>query len=284
MGRSIWLAVWGDSLSAKLFRVAAFCFLLAVFAVAALHSRERVPGIDSGPPVAPVRPVTDEYFGTKVTDPYRYMENLKDPEVQKWFKDEDDYTRRVLAGIPGRERLLARVRELDQAAPFRVSDVQRFAGGKYFYEKQLASESVSKLYMRDGLGKAEKLLIDPAKFIREAGTHYSLTYYVPSLDARYVAYGISLSGSEDAVIHILDLTTGKDFSEAIERSWYGGICWMPDNQSFTHIQFQPMKPGMDPTERRLKSRVLLHRVGTDPETDIPIFGSIPAGPGQDREQ
>jgi prolyl oligopeptidase len=222
--------------------------------------------------MAPVRPVNDEYFGTKVTDPYRYIEDLKNPEVRKWFKDQDDYTRAVLARIPGRSSLLARIKELSQAAPFRVSDVQRLQGGKYFYQKVLASEDVSKLYTRDGLDSHEKLLVDPTKFITEPGTHYSLDYYVPSLDGRYVAYGISPSGSEDAVIHILDVTTGRDLGETIERSWYGGISWMPDNRSFVHTQFQPMKPRMDPSERRLKSRVLLHRLGTDPETDIAVFG------------
>ncbi len=65
----------------------------------------------AAPPVAPVRPVTDDYFGTKVVDPYRYMENLKDPKVAAWFKGQNAYTRAVLAKIPGRDALLARIRE-----------------------------------------------------------------------------------------------------------------------------------------------------------------------------
>src|SRR3974390_284701 len=103
----------------------------------------------SAPPVAPVRPVTDEYFGQKVVDPYRYMENLKDPEVEKWFKEQDDYARGTLASIPGRAGLQARLKELDQAAPFRVFDVQRMQGEKYFYQKRFANEDVPKLYERD---------------------------------------------------------------------------------------------------------------------------------------
>jgi prolyl oligopeptidase len=255
----------------------AFSVLAAFSAVAfasALHLARANPqaAAQPGPPVTAVRPVVDTYFGTKVTDPYRYMENLKDPEVEKWFKTEDDYARAALANIPGRAALLARIRELDQAAPFRVFDVQRFQNGKYFYQKQLAAEDVGKLYVRDSLSGPEKLLIDPDRFVKEPGTHYSLSYYAPSLDGRYVAYGISLSGSEDAAIHILDLSTGHDLPETILRSWYGGISWLPDNSSFVHTQFQPMNPGMAPNERRLKDRVLLHRVGTGPEKDIPVFG------------
>src|ERR1700691_4179311 len=96
------------------------------------------------PPTATIKPVFDEYFGTKVSDPYRDMENLNDPDVVKWFKDQDDYTRAALERIPGRGALLARIEELDKGAPFRVFYVQRMQGGKYFYQKKLANENTAK--------------------------------------------------------------------------------------------------------------------------------------------
>jgi prolyl oligopeptidase len=238
----------------------------------AVHSQSGAVSSASSPPVAPVRPVTDDYFGTKVVDPYRYMENLDDPKVQAWFKGQDDFTRMVLAKIPERSRLLDRIKQLDQSAPYQVRGVQRMEGEKYFYQKMLASEEVGKLYERDGLAGADKLLVDPNKFVSTPGTHYSLNYFVPSYDGKYVAYGISPGGSEDAVIHILDVASGRDTGETIDRSWYGGIAWLPDNQSFVHIRFQKLGPGADPKERRLKSRVYLHRVGTDADTDVPVFG------------
>lgn len=249
------------------------CFMLVVHrkpAVAANQGSDAAA--HAAPEAAPVRAVTEEYFGTKIVDAYRYMENLKDPEVIKWFKDQDDHTRAVLTRIPGRASLLARIKELDQSAPFRIFDVQRLGGERYFYQKRLAGDDVAKLYKRDGLSGPEKLLVDPGRFVKQSDTHYSLDYYVPSLDGHYVAYGISPGGSEDAAIHILDVTTGREFGETIDRSWYGGISWMPDNRSFLHIRFQALRPGMDPAERRLKSRVLLHRLGTDPESDPAIFG------------
>jgi prolyl oligopeptidase len=249
------------------------CFMLLLrhnLAVAA--SQDSDTPAHTPQPVTPVRPVTEEYFGTKVVDPYRYMENLKDPEVVTWFKDQDEYTRSTLGRVPGRAALLARIKELDQSAPFRIFDVQRLRGEKYFYQKKLAGEDVAKLYERDGLGGREKLLVDPGLFAKQAGTHYSLDYYMPSLDGHYVAYGVSPGGSEDAAIHILDVTTGRESGETIDRSWYGGISWMPDNRSFLHVRFQALQPGMDPAERRLKSRVFLHQVGSDPETDKVVFG------------
>src|SRR5215469_13069765 len=245
--------------------------VLAALAWPKTGAADDAPGM-AAPPVAAVKPVTEEFFGAKVTDPYRWLENLKDPEVQEWFKGQDSYTRGVLEKIPGRAALLKRITEVDHSAPFRVFYVQLLAGEKYFYQKRMANDDVAKLYVREGLDGKERLLVDPNQYVKEAGTHYSFDYYVPSLDGHYVAYGVSLGGSEDAAIHVMDVTTGMETGEAITRSWYGGINWLADNRSFTHIRFQELKPGMDPAERRLKSRVWLHRVGTDAEKDTPLFG------------
>jgi prolyl oligopeptidase len=100
---------------------------------------ESQQGAPAKPPVAPVRPVTDDYYGTKIVDDYRYMENLNDPVMQSWFKNEDAYTRATLANIPGRDKLLARMRELSHAGPVVVSDVQRLPGDVYFYQELLAA-------------------------------------------------------------------------------------------------------------------------------------------------
>ncbi len=245
-------------------------------ALAGAHETQRVlaqsPAAPASPPVAKVRVVTDEYFGTKVQDPYRYMEKLEDPEVQEWFKQQDAYTRSVLSQIPGRARLLERIKEFDQTGPPRISSLTRFENDRLYYERRLPGESVAKLFVRKGLQGREQLLVDPNQYAAKPGEHFTLDYYFPSYDGRYVAFGVSPSGSEDAVIHILDTSTGRETGEAIDRSWYGGISWLPDQKSFFHIRFQKLAEGADPAERRLKSRVYLHRVGTDPESDAAVFG------------
>lgn len=250
----------------------AFFVSVAVLAFAVPGAGRIFAQTAADPPVAPIRAVTDEYFGVKVSDPYRYMEDLNDPEVKEWFKQQDAYTRSVLAEIPGRAALLARIRQLNQAGPARVFDVQRYQNGRYYYQKRLSGEEVGKLYERVGLSGPEKLLLDPDRYATTLGEHYTLTYYAPSYDGRYIVCGIAPSGSEDVVIHILDTTTGKDTGEAIDRSWYGGISWLPDGKSFLHIRLQKLPPDAKPEERRLKSRVYLHRVGTDPESDVAVFG------------
>jgi prolyl oligopeptidase len=250
----------------------AYMISAVLIALGMLGARESIAQTPTAPPVAPVRVVTEDYFGTKVSDPYRYMETLTNPEVVKWFKDQDAYTRLMLSRIPGRQGLLERIKQLDLAGPPRVWDVQRYQQKKYFYQMRLPDENVAKLYERNGLQGPQRLLLDPDKYAAKPGEHYTLNYYVPSLDGRYLAYGVSPSGSEDAVIHVLNLTTGKESGELIDRSWYGGISWLPDGQSFFHLRFQKLSPGADPAERRLKSRVYLHKVGSDPESDLPIFG------------
>ncbi len=225
------------------------------------------------PPVAPVRPVVDDYFGTKVADPYRYMEDLKNPEVAAWMKAQNEFTRAALARIPSRAELLTRIKQLDESAPARVGGLRRLPNGRHFYLKALGKEPVFKLYMREGTSGRETLLVDPEKLAPPGGAPYALNYYTPSDDGRYVAYGVSPGGSEDAVLHILDTTTGRDTGETIDRAQFGEpIGWRPDGRSFFYNRLQNLAPGAAPYEKYLKSRAYLHVLGTDPEKDTVVFG------------
>jgi prolyl oligopeptidase len=226
----------------------------------------------SAPPVAAVRTVTDEYFGVKVADPYRYLEDLKNPEVASWFKGQDDYTRAVLSRIPGRSASLARIKGLDESAPARITDLRRLPGDRYFYQKRLASEDVSKLYVRDGLTSDERLLVDPTKFVTTAGSHDVISYYAPSFDGKYVAAGISPAGSEDAVLRVFETSTGKETGDVIDRAQFGGPTWMPDNRSLLYNRLQPLTPTSAPTDRYLNSRMYLHVLGAPPDKDKMVFG------------
>ena len=224
------------------------------------------------PPVAPIRPVTNDYYGTKVVDPYRYMEDLKDPEVEAWFKGQNAYTRGVLAKIPGRDALLTRIRDLDASRPAKVSSVQQIPGGRYFYEKMLSTEIVARLYVRDGLTGQEKVLLDPAKYPAPPGAHNAISYYTPSWNGGMVAVGVSAGGSENAVIHILDVNTGKESPETIDRARFGAITWRSDNRSFFYNRLQKLAPGQPLTDEEQKSIDYLHVVGTDVDKDIAVLG------------
>ena len=225
----------------------------------------------AGPPVAPVRTVIDDYYGAKVADPYRYMEDLKDPAVQSWMKAQNDYTRSVLDRIPGRAELLARIEQFDATAPARVSDVTVLPDGRIFYEKRLASEEIARLYTRVGLDRPEIVVVDPTKYAK-GGPHWSISYYAPSFDGKYLAVGVAEAGSEDAVLHFFDVAKGTEFPETITRTWWGSPAWRPDGHSLYYNRMQKLGPDSSPNDRELNSVAYLHELGRDPEKDAPVLG------------
>jgi prolyl oligopeptidase len=125
------------------------------------------------PPAAPVAPVVDDYFGTRVTDDYRWMENRSAPQFVEWIKEEDTYARAVLRGIPNRDELLRRV-ALHSAGGAVANDV-RLAGGKTFYLKRAPEQESLQLYVRDGAAGAERLLVDPDR-LATPGHHFAIDY------------------------------------------------------------------------------------------------------------
>ncbi len=252
-------------------KLAILAVLLAALALRiGAHSNKAEP---SAPPVATVRVVTDEYFGVKVADPYRYMEDLTNAEVSAWFKGQNDYTRAVLGRVPGRAALLARIKTLDEGAPARITDLRRLPGDRYFYQKRLASEDVAKLYVRDGLKSDERLLVDPTKFATAGGPHYVISYYAPSFDGKYVAAGISAAGSEEAVLRVFETGTGKETGDVIDRAQFGNPSWMPDGRSLLYNRLQELTSASAPTDRYLNSRTYLHVLGTQPDKDRLVFGA-----------
>lgn len=222
-----------------------------------------------GPPPTPVRPVTDTYFGKTVEDPYRFLEELKNPEVVGWFKAQNDYTRKTLAAIPGREKLYNRVHELDTTS-ITVNAIQ-VAGDKYFYLKQLADGNNRRLYVRKGIGGTERVLLDPEKLTAN-GAHYSIDYYNASLDGKYVAVGISPGGSENSVLHVFETDTGKELGERIDRTQFGSVTWLPDGKSFYYNRLRVLDAGEPVPNKYLKSAVFLHLLGRDPDKDPKVAG------------
>lgn len=227
----------------------------------------------AAPPLAPVRPVTEEHWGVQVTDPYRYMEDMKSPEVQTWIKGQADYADAALARIPIRDELFARIKELDSGRAFRVNSIRRLANGRLFYVKVRAEENLAKLYTRASLAAEEKLLIDPSSMTAEGGGHYSISFYTPSKDGKLVAYGLAASGSENDVLHVIDVGTGKVLPDQIDRMEAGYTLpqWLADGSGFYYSRRQLLAPGAPATDGYKLTRSYLHRLGTDPDKDPVAF-------------
>jgi prolyl oligopeptidase len=228
--------------------------------------------IADGPPVAEVIPVTDDLFGTKVVDPYRYFENLDDPRVKAWFKGQGDYSRAILDGLSGRAAMRAEMEKYVNGAPAVVSGIYRLPGDLLFYQRLAAGENLGKLYMRQGMTGAETLLVDSNKLIGPHGEPPAINFYKPSPDGRYLAYGVSVGGSEMATLRVVDTRTGKDLPETIDRERFGGVTWRPDNESFFYNRLQETNANSSPLEYEEKSKVYLHVIGTPVAQDQPVLG------------
>lgn len=241
--------------------------------------------VGAPPPVAPVMPVTEDYFGTPVTDNYRYFEDQTNPQVQAWMKGQADYARSVLDSLPGRRALLDRVTAIDKTLVV-VFDVQQ-RRGRYFYQKRRPEDQIAKLYYRDGLKGAEHLLLDPAS-LGTATAHAALDFYVPSWDGHLLVYGVSLGGSENSVLHMLDVAGKRAFKETIDRTSLSVVSWLPDNSGFFYLRYNKPIPGMKAADKLYNGRTYMHTLGANPngDDDAAVFGrgvranlEVPEGQG-----
>ncbi|MES2352995.1 MAG: prolyl oligopeptidase family serine peptidase [Pseudomonadota bacterium] len=251
-------------------------FAIAIFNVLAMTAYAK-DADDTSPaklPATPVHPVTNTYFGVAVTDPYQWLENVKDPETEKWLKAQNNHTRTLLDQIPKRKALLQRISALGDASE-QVSGTQ-WADGFYFYTKRRPGDNNRKLYMRQGIDGKERLLVDPDRFA-EGSQHAAIDYYRASWDGKYVAYGISRGGSENSILHIVEVATGRQLPDQIERTTFGSPSWRMDGRSFFYNRLQLLAANAPPTERYQRSQVYLHVIGTDSEKDMPVFGHGLAG-------
>ncbi|HET6275792.1 MAG TPA: prolyl oligopeptidase family serine peptidase [Candidatus Cybelea sp.] len=238
--------------------------VIAIFTLAAVASAAMAP------PLAPAEPVTDNYFGTSLVDPYRWMEKSPpDPRFLAYLRAQSAYTTSVLAPLSTpRDALQKKLMALSTGVAH-VSDWQK-AGNKLFFEELEPAASVSVLRVKEGSNEPITLL-DPSRFAA-AGSHVAIDYFAPSLDGTYVAVGAAAAGSEDDTIHVVDTASGRVLPEAITRTEYGGPSWREDGRSFYYSRLQALAPGASPDSIYVNQRVYLHVLGTDPEKDSVVFG------------
>ena len=244
----------------------------AIPAATAAATAAGTPGTFPTPPPLPApKPVTETFFGTSITDPYRYFEDLTDPTVQSFFKSQNDYTRAVLDNLgPAKAQLHDRIAALDNAGTT-VSGIQLIRS-RYFFQMQKPGENTSKLYVRATAGGTARLLVDPDRFVSGAGKHATLDFFVPSFDGTLVAFGVSEGGSEASVTHVVRTSDGHLFGEAITRTTFGVTGWDLDDKAFYYNRLPLLPAGAPQTEREEKVLCYRHVLGTDPDHDRPVFG------------
>lgn len=222
----------------------------------------------AGPgPAAPYPPtraevVTDDYFGAKVEDPYRWLEDGGSPEVAAWTEAQNAETRRFLDGVKARPAIAKRLKSLWDYGKMGTPEQ---AGPYLFYTKNDGLQNQSPLYVQEGLDGAPRLLIDPNTLSAD-GT-VAMDWWYVSEKGRYVAYGTSPNGTEQSVLRVRETATGRDLPDVIDGCRFSSVAWLPDETGFYYTRFP--KPGTVPeNERNYNRRVLFHRLGDDPETDV----------------
>ena len=224
------------------------------------------------PPVAPVRDQVDTWHGVQVHDPYRYMENLQDPQVRNWMLAQGAYARSVLDRLEGRDALEKRLAQIEAGLGDRRYDITRLASGALFYQLRGKNARQVKIAMRASADGPERVLVDPDVMARKTGVPHAVNWWVPSWDGRYLAYGLSAGGSEDASLIVLDVQTGQQVGEAVTRVPAGGVSWLPGSRSIAFNRLRQLTAEDAATEQYLDSAVHLLKVGEGADRARAVFG------------
>jgi prolyl oligopeptidase len=222
----------------------------------------------SKPPVAPIKPVTDTYYGQKVVDNYRWLEDQKSPESVAWMKGQADFARASLDSLAGRKAFQAEMIRYMDAADVTISDIQ-LAGEFVFYRKRTKDENMASLYVRNAAGGPERLLLDLPK-LSTPEHHISMDQYTPSEDGRYVVVGLSPGGSEMQTGHIYETASAHELPEKIER--YEGGGFSPDGKTLYYLQLEDLGPNGNPVDKYRRPKEYAHVVDTPVTADTVIIG------------
>ncbi|MFT3817540.1 MAG: prolyl oligopeptidase family serine peptidase [Rubrivivax sp.] len=224
---------------------------------------------------APSVPAVDTHFGVAVPDPFRNLEDLKDPAVKQWLLGQGEATAQALARIEGRDALLQRISALADSSGDVVREVTRRAGGRLFYLKRRAGESQFKLVVRQGLKGAERVLVDPQQLAaRHGGMPHAINYFAPSWNGRLLAYGVSAGGSEQAELHLIDVASGRELREPVPRVVEPNVAWSPGDRWLGFNQLRALPPGAPESEFYLDSAVLVIDARQPRRAPRAVFGPL----------
>jgi len=234
-------------------------------ALASAATAQQQPGRISYPQTKTVNQV-DDYFGQKVADPYRWMEELNAPDVAQWVKAENGVTEQYLGTLPMRERFRFRITELwnypKVGLPFREA-------GKLFYTKNSGLQRQSVWYMRATPDAPETLVIDPNVLSPDGSIALSL--FAPSPDGRHFAYGLSQGGSDWSTVYVRDLSTGKQLGDTLKWLKFSGVSWTRDGGGFFYSRFPAPVAGKELQNAVRDQKLYYHKLGTPQSSDRLIY-------------
>ena len=246
----------------------ALLFVLAAVAVPATDAEAANPDGKIAYPPARRGDTTDEYHGTKVPDPYRWLEDADAPETKAWVEAENKITEAYLAAVPARGAIKNRITELwnyeRYGTPFKE-------GGRYFYSKNDGLQNQSVLYVADAPDKAGRVLLDPNTLSKD-GT-VALSGYAISDDGKFMAYGLASAGSDWNEWRVKNVDTGADTGEADHLKWvkFSGASWMKDGSGFFYSRYDEPKKGEELQQANYYQKLFFHKRGTPQANDVLVY-------------
>lgn len=206
----------------------------------------------------------DDYFGTKVPDPYRWLEDENSPDTKAWVEAQNKLTFEYLDKIPYREKLKERLTQLlnypRYSAPFRRGDT-------YFFSKNDGLQNQSVYYIQKGLNGTPEVFLDPNKFSAD-GTS-TLSAFNLSKDGRYLAYGTSQGGSDWVNLHVMEVSTRKVLPDELKWLKASGVSWQGDG--FYYSRYPEPEKGRELTSKNEFQTVYFHKVGTSQAADQLVY-------------
>ncbi|HWU25933.1 MAG TPA: prolyl oligopeptidase family serine peptidase [Rhizomicrobium sp.] len=226
------------------------------------------------PPPTPADGSADTIQGVHVTDPYRWLEDWKDPKVQAWSEAENIRTRAYLDALPDRGTVKTELtRLISETSPSYSNLKARGALVFALYNDPARQQPILASLNERADPASRKTLLDPNEIDSKGLT--SIDWYVPSPDGKRVAVSLSKNGSEDGTLHVYDVASGQEIDQAIPRVQYptagGDLAWAADGNGFWYTRY----PGPDAPEadQHFFVQVYFHRLGTDPKTDTLALGA-----------
>ena len=208
--------------------------------------------------------VKDNYFGTIVNDPYRWLENDTSSAVKNWVKEENKITFDYLKRITYREKIAKRIEQLWNYPKYSVP----FKGGNnYFFFKNDGLQNQDILYAQKDLNAEPEVFLDPNKLSKD-GT-VSLTIYDVSNDGKYFAYGTASGGSDWNEIHIMKVSNKEKLNDDLKWVKFSGIAWF--NDGFFYSRYPAPTKGEELTNKNEYHKIYYHKVGTPQSKDSLIF-------------
>ncbi len=221
-------------------------------------------------PQARVSAQVDDYFGVKVQDPYRWMEDVDSPEVKTWVDAENALTQNFLAGVTARERIHARLMELN--------DYERFSApmqhaGRLFYRRNTGLQNQAVLYWQQGAQGEPKMLLDPNTLAAD-GT-VSLESISVTDDGTLMAYALAEAGSDVQKVHVKEVASGHDLPDVLDYVKFSGVSWKKDGSGFFYSSFGVPKNEAERAEILKRAAVFhklyFHKLGTPQSEDQVVY-------------